>query len=150
MKRVKQQRETDCGFACIAMLVCTTLEAVQQRAESLNLRAGSGARRGSRTFRGDLSRLAKSYSLSFGKRVKFDHQHRDHGVSLSEFECSMARRHLGQSALIAVDREPRGKGLRPDWHWVVWDQAELCILDPKRSFRRKLIRPWYYISVGRS
>ena len=150
MQRVEQKRPTACGFACIAMLTFKTYDEVQLRAEGLNSLTSSGKRRGFRTTRRDLSRLAKCYSLSFGKRVKFDRQYRDVGVALVDFERCMARRRLVQPAFVAVDRKLHGKGQRPAWHWVLWDHAKGCILDPMRSYRRKPIRPWYYIPVERS
>ena len=94
MQRVKQNRPTGCGFACIAMLAHTTYEEVQQHATRLKLSIGSETRRGSRTFPCHLSKLAAAYGLRFSDKVKFSHRFRDNGLSLTEFECHMRDRNL--------------------------------------------------------
>ena len=147
MQRVKQIRPTGCGFACIAMLAHTTYGRVQQRATQLKLSIGSETRQGSRTFPCHLSKLAAAYGLRFSGKVKFSHRFRDNGLSLAEFECHMRDRKLGLPALVAVDKKCRGPGKSPNWHWIVWDNANGRVLDPARRWRRKPICPWYFFPV---
>ena len=149
MRRVKQLRPTGCGLACIAMLAQTTYEKVQQRAVRLRLSIGSEAGRGSRTFPCHLSKLAAAYGLRFSGKVKFSRRFRDNGLSLGEFEYHMRDRRLGLPALVAVDKKSRDPGKNPNWHWIVWDNANGRVLDPARKWRRNPIHPWYFFPIHR-
>lgn len=142
MRRVPQEHPTGCGVACISMLAHQSYCSVMKRVKKLDPH-----RRGFRSYCRDLALWAESYGLYLEDKIEFSHQFREIGLKLEDFQRDMSRRNLGQHAIVAVDRELRGRGQDPRWHWVVWDDEQSSVLDPKRVRRHSVIRPWYYIPV---
>ena len=143
MDRVEQPVTTACGLACVAMLAEKTYGAVKTKAMRLDLYDGFGNRRNFRTRPRHLRRLASAYRLCLGRKVKFDRAMRHNPMTLEDFARYMKDKEPGSHAIVATHKK------EDEWHWVVWDGEQCCVLDPKKRPRKRIIRPWYYLVVSR-
>ena len=141
MERVEQPNATACGIACVAMLVGKSYDTVLKKAKKLNLYDGFGRRRNYRTCARHLRQLGRAYGLRLGRKVKFDRRIRHKRVKLADFSSYMKGKKPGRHAIVATHRKDDG------WHWVVWDGEQCCVLDPRKSPRKRIICPWYYLRV---
>ena len=136
LMRVVQEDRSGCGIACIAMVAGTDYASVRQHLVDLPGFQGNG---NFETYDCHLRQLLrKHYGLELACRVNFEHRAR----RVDRFEEYMRGKRLKSHAILAVN--PRCHGGK--WHWIVWDDVQCRVLDPKTP-PYTMISPLYYLKV---
>ena len=147
MRHIVQENSTGCGLACIAMLAGKKYNTVRIKAEKVLTNSdahpgGFGHKKNHRTTNSDVRKLGAAYGLRIGHKVKFERpiRHQKRKIS-SFFNNYMTEKKLNTHAIVATHRKSNG-----DWHFVVWDNENGRILDPRKR-PLDTIRAWFYLRV---
>ena len=138
LMRVVQEDHFGCGIACIAMVAGTDYASVRQHLVDLPGFQGDG---NFETYDCHLRQLLGThYGIRLARKGKLEHRAR---MSVNKFEDYIQRKRLKSHAILAVN--PRCHGAR--WHWIVWDDEQCRVLDPKTP-PYTMISPLYYLKVS--
>lgn len=140
IRRIKQEDNTGCGLACIAMLARTDYKEVREKAIEFGIRRNGKFYTNTR----DLHKLGQAFDVKTNQR-----RVRCVDKRIKERPDTKARFVLPDTAILAINE--RNDGV---WHWVVYRRTprDEYFLDPrsKREERRDFgrIRIESYIKVG--
>ena len=136
LMRVEQEDRFGCGIACVAMVAGTDYASVRQQMVDL---LGSQGEGNFETYDCHLRQLLRRhYDLDLARKIEFE----DRRMSVNNFEDYIREKRLKSHAILAVN--PRCGGAK--WHWIVWDDEQCRVLDPKDPPYR-MISPLYYLKV---
>ena len=111
METIRQKHSTDCGIACVAMLVGKKYNEVEERMKTLKCIWG----RKRRTDWDDIVKTLKSYD----KRLS-----RAYEITLRN---KLSWESIKKNAIVAINYSKKNGY----WHWVVFDKERCAVRDPQ-------------------
>ncbi|CAN7473927.1 cysteine peptidase family C39 domain-containing protein [Mesorhizobium caraganae] len=131
MKIVKQRGDSDCGVACVAMIIQRYAGCPAGSSYDAARAVLFGMKNGSDTGTGDLRRaLAKFGIKTAGRTVEFK-------------PPSTTDMGLEFDAIVSTKVKMDGW-----WHWLVWDAKNEALLDPlEEPFKRPMVTHYLKILI---